>query len=452
MKVLLINPYIYDFTAFDLWLRPLGLMYIASVLEKYTDSELYWIDTLDRFQEGAYTENESLKKHNHKNSSGKYHRELVDRPEIFKSTPRNYCRYGIPLESLHKKLENIPPVDLIFMTSLMTYWIDGVTFTIDILKQKFPCAKIVLGGILPGLVREERLKELIPADYFIRGYGEQRALEIIREYGGTVYPHPDFSDINEIPFPAVKYLSNRDFAPLLTSRGCPMHCTYCASALLNPRFIERDPQSVYNEIRFNHDTYRTGNFVIFDDALLINKQKRFLKLFREIRENLDLHFYTPNGLHTREIDKETAQLMFDSGFKMLRLSFESTDPSILSRSSDKVSTNQMIAAVENLEVAGYNRKDIDVYLLFGIPGQNLGHLLDVLEFVKSLGVNPHLSIYSPVPGTQDFIRLQESGIVSDPVDLYETNKIYFLYNKTGFTYEEIKNIKDRFTAYSSGLK
>ena len=50
MKILLVNPYIYDFTAYDLWLRPLGLLYIAAILKKYTDSELYWLDVLDRYQ------------------------------------------------------------------------------------------------------------------------------------------------------------------------------------------------------------------------------------------------------------------------------------------------------------------------------------------------------------------------------------------------------------------
>jgi len=229
----------------------------------------------------------------------------------------------------------------------------------------------------------------------------------------------------------------------VTSRGCPYNCTYCASGILNPAFLERSAENILEEIHYMHDTYGTRHFTIFDDALLINKQKRFLKVFRQVAEMPGIHFHTPNGLHAGEIDPETAQTFFKSGFKMMRLSFESIRSKILSRSSDKVTVGQMAAAVENLAAAGYKRKEIDVYLLFGVPGQRLKDIEDALDFVKGLGVTPHLSYFSPVPGTIDFIDLQKSGVLSTPINLYETNKIYFVYNKSGFSFEEVDYIKKR---------
>jgi len=101
----------------------------------------------------------------------------------------------------------------------------------------------------------------------------------------------------------------------------------------------------------------------------------------------------------------------------------------------------MEKAVENLEAAGYQRKDMGVYLLFGLPGQRLADTKEALHFVKSLGVSPHLAYFSPVPGTGDFVTLQKTGILSTPVNLYETNKIYFLYNKSDFSHEDIKYVK-----------
>jgi radical SAM superfamily enzyme YgiQ (UPF0313 family) len=342
-----------------------------------------------------------------------------------------------------EKLDKIPAVDIILVTSLMTYWIDGMKMTIDTLKKKFPSAKIVLGGILPTLVPGDILKNHLEVDYLIKGYGENKILKFIEEQGGRVYSHPDFSHIDAIPFPAVEFLSNREVFPLMTSRGCPFHCTYCASGLLNPGFLERSADKILEEIYFLHSTYGTREFVIFDDALLINKQERFLKVFQKVGETLDVRFHTPNGLHAGEIDRETAEIFFRSGFKMVRLGFESTCSEILSKSSDKVTVRQMAAAVENLEAAGYKRKDIDVYLLFGVPGQRLRDIEVALDFVKGLGVTPHLSYFSPVPGTIDFIDLQKAGVLSMPVNLYETNKIYFVYNKCGFSFEEVKRIKDR---------
>lgn len=445
MKILLVNPYIYDFTAYDLWLRPLGLLYIAAVIRKYTGCELYWLDTLDRFQQGAYPAGDKTEKKTKPDGRGKYHREVVEKPVIYRETPRSYARYGIPLKSFMEKLDKIPAVDIILLTSLMTYWIDGMKMTIDLLKRKFPSGKIVIGGILPTLIPEDILKNHLYVDYLIKGYGENKILKFIEKHGGNVYSHPDFSDIDSIPYPVVEFLSNRDVLPLITSRGCLFNCTYCASNILNPKFLERSAEKILEEIYYLHDTHGTRDFVIFDDALLINKQKRFLEVFQKVSETLDVHFHTPNGLHAGEIDREAAETFFKSGFKMMRLSFESTRSEILSKSSNKVTVRQMAAAVENLEAAGYKRRNIDVYLLFGVPGQQLKEIEVALDFVKSLGVTPHLSYFSPVPGTIDFINLQNAGVLSTPVNLYETNKIYFVYNKSGFSFDEVKHIKDQTT-------
>lgn len=444
--MVLVNPYISDFTAFDLWLRPLGLLYIASVLKKYTDCELYWIDALDRFQEGAFPDGESVRKHSHHDRSGKFHREIQEKPAIYKNIPRYYSRYGIPLNTFRAKLDQIPHVDMILVTSLMTYWIDGVKLTLDLLREKFPAAKIIMGGILPNLVPREQLERYIHADYFIKGYGEAQILEIIKENNGTVRPYPDFTDIDNIPFPAVEFLSSRDVLPLMTSRGCPYQCTYCASNLLNNGFIQRRPEKIVEEIHYMVDTHGTNHFVIFDDALLVDKGRRFLNVFREVAETLKVNFHTPNGLHVKEIDGETAEILFQSGFKTLRLSFESTAEELLARSSGKVTVDQMVTAVENLEAAGYKRKDLGVYLLIGVYGQKRREIESALDFVRDLGLIPNLAYYSPVPGTRDFLALQGVGVLSDPVDLYQTNKIYFIYEKSGLSHRDIGVIKERATA------
>lgn len=448
MNVLLVNPYIIDFTAYDLWLRPLGLLYIAGVIQKYSNASLYWIDALDRFQENAFPEGDpegTQKNLDKKNGTGKYFRTPIERPSIFRNIPRTYSRYGIPLESFNEKLDKLPQIDVILVTSLMTYWIDGVRFTIETLRERFPNAKFILGGILPTLVSHNDLKNMLNVDYFVSGYGELKVLDILENLGEKVLPHPQLIEFNpdSLPYPAYEFLSNQNYLPLLTSRGCPYHCTYCASDLLNPRFIERSAQSVYQEIEYMHSHFRTSHFIVFDDAFLVNKQKRFLRVFEQVRERFDVSFYTPNGLHAAEIDQETAQFLYNCRFKMLRLSFESTASDILSRSSHKVNVKQMIQAIENLEKAGYKRSEIDVYLLFGLPGQSVAQIEAALDFIKDLGVNPHLSLFSPVPGTKEFNLLQETGVLSDPVNLYQTNKIYFVYSKSGLNGQEIKQLKDR---------
>ena len=155
------------------------------------------------------------------------------------------------------------------------------------------------------------------------------------------------------------------------------------------------------------EQYSPEHFIIFDDALLINKENRFWKIFPNLELNSPSHFHTPNGLHAKEIDLKTAEILYSSGFKTIRLGFESLKPDILSSSSNKVNESEMREAVVNLERAGYDRNQIEIYLLFGYPGQTISDLEEVLFFVRDLGTIPRLALYSPVPGSKDFKKLQE---------------------------------------------
>lgn len=436
MKVLFVNPYIYDFTAYDLWLRPLGLYYLAAAVRRFTDAEIYWLDALDRFQDGMETRGRA-------DGRGKYPREFVAKPRLYQDVPRNYSRYGMPLELFQSKIAALPEMDVILVTSLMTYWLAGLQFTLQLLKQRFPRAKVVLGGVLPSLAPAET-RLLLPADHYVQGYGETAVLRLLAGLGARVPIMPDSGANNEFPLPAVDLAGTQKYVPLLTARGCPFRCSYCASRLLHPVFLERRPADILAEIDRRRQVFNSEHFIIFDDALLINKKERFLPVFsRLVRDRKSpWHFHTPNGLHAREIDRESAEVLHAAGFATLRLGFEGLAGDILRRSDGKVKRKQMETAVRELERAGYRRGQLGAYLLFGFPGQTVAGMKASLAFVRDLGVVPYLSVFSPVPGTLDFLDLQRRGVLATPLDLLETNKIYFLYKKSGFNGEEILHIKD----------
>lgn len=443
MKVLFVNPYITDFTAYDMWLRPLGLYYLAAAVRRHSDAEIYWLDALDRFQQG-------LEIRGRADGRGKYPREFVEKPRIYQNVPRNYSRYGMPLELFLSKIAALPEMDVILVTSLMTYWLEGLQFTLKILQQRFPRAKVVAGGVLPSLAPTEA-RSLLAADHFVKGYGEAAVLRLLAGLGARVSLTPGFGDHIEFPLPAVDLAGSQKYVPLLTARGCPLHCRYCASRLLNPVFLERRPDDILAEIDERRQVFNSGHFIIFDDALLVNKKERFLPVFSRLARDRKarLRFHTPNGLHAREIGRESAALLHDAGFATLRLSFESLTAGILRRSDGKVKRKQMENAVRNLERAGYRRGQLGAYLLFGYPGQVMADMEMALAFVRDLGVVPHLSVFSPVPGTDDFFELQRQGVLATPLDLLETNKIYFLYRKSGFSSEEILHVKEMAAAISN---
>jgi radical SAM superfamily enzyme YgiQ (UPF0313 family) len=436
MKVLFVNPYISDFTAYDMWLRPLGLYYLAAVVRRSSAAEIYMLDALDRFQDGIETRGRA-------DGRGKFPRAFLEKPALYKDVPRNYSRYGIPIELFKDKLAALPEVDVILVTSLMTYWLDGLQFTLEILKQRFPAARVVLGGVLPSLAPAETRSRL-PVDHYVKGPGEWALLRLLGELGARVTGSVEPGACCEFPFPAVELAGTREYVPLLTARGCPLKCSYCASRLLNPSFCERRPGDILAEIEQRRRDFHSRHFIIFDDALLINKKKRFLPVFSRLAREGEgaIRFHTPNGLHAREIDPESAAVLHAAGFATLRLSFESLSAGILRRSDGKVTRKEMENAVRHLEHAGYRRGQLGAYLLFGYPGQTMRDMEISLDFISGLGLVPHLAVFSPVPGTADFLALQRRGVLATPLDLLETNKTYFLYRKSGFSGDEILRVKE----------
>jgi len=440
MKVLFVNPYITDFTAYDMWLRPLGLYYLAAAVRRYSDAEVYWLDALDRFQTG-------MEPRGRADGRGKYPRHFVEKPALYRNMPRNYSRYGIPLELFQDKIAALPDPDVIMVTSLMTYWLEGLQFTLSILKQRFPRARVVLGGVLPSLALDAE-RTVTGVDHYVRGSGEAAALRLLRDLGARVFEDADPNGQDEFPYPAIDLGGTQNVVPLLTARGCPLRCSYCASRQLNPVFRERRPDDILAEITQRRSVFHSRHFIIFDDALLINKKQRFLPVFSHLAAGgkTPTRFHTPNGLHAREIDRESARVLHEAGFVTLRLSFESLAANILRHSDGKIKRKEMENAVSHLEQAGYRRGQLGAYMLFGYPGQTLNDMETSLAFVSDLGLVPHLAVFSPVPGTADFLALQRQGVLSTPLNLLETNKTYFLYQKSGLTNEEILAVKEMATA------
>jgi radical SAM superfamily enzyme YgiQ (UPF0313 family) len=437
MKVLFVNPYITDFTAYDMWLRPLGLYYLAAAIRSRSDAEVYCLDALDRFQDG-------MERHGRADGRGKYPRAPIEKPLLYRGVPRSYSRYGIPLPLFQQRMASMPEPDVIMVTSLMTYWLDGLRFTLNILKQRFPRARVVLGGLLPTLAPLVA-RALPQVDHCVAGKGEAVAVRLLRGLGAKITAPGSGNGGSRSVYPAVDLCGTQDVVPLLTARGCPGHCRYCASGLLNPVFRERRPSDILAEIKQRRERFHSTHFIIFDDALLINKKQRFLPVFSRLPAAgaETVRFHTPNGLHAREIDRETAMVMRQAGFRTLRLSFEALNANVLRHSDGKVTRGEMERAVRCLEQAGYPRGQLGAYLLFGYPGQTFQDMEASLSFISEMGLVPHLAVFSPVPGTAVFLDLQRRGILSTSLDPLETNKTYFLYAKSGFSHDEILAVKER---------
>ena len=373
--ILLINPWITDFAAYNLWIKPLGLLHIASFLRR-CGYRVTLIDCLDRI---------TRKK---RYGDGSFFKTKIETPGPVRVVPRQYSQYGISEKNLLEKFSFIENPDVICFTSGMTYWYPGLFKSIRMARDFFKGAPILLGGIYATLCHEHASK-YSGADFIVEGRGELEALRIISELTHTEpllsplgpsddsdqrsavsndpYSYPEQRAIGTppstfllppdfIPYPSFDLYPELDYICVATSRGCPLRCAYCASHVLYSGFDRRDPDEVVSEIEHWVTRHRISNIAFYDDALLVDPSRHIMPILKEIiKRGIQCYFHTPNGLHIREIDEELAEILFKAGFKTIRLGFETAHEATQIETGGKVGNQDFVRAVKNLRRAGYSR-------------------------------------------------------------------------------------------------
>lgn len=435
--ILLINPWIHDFAAYDFWAKPMGLLLIASLLKHHGISVSY-IDCLDRFHPNAP---KSIPGARH--GRGPYLKTRLPKPAGLEDVPRYFSRYGIKPQWFQKDLRQQRPPDLVLVTSLMTYWYPGVQETIKIIRSVWPQTPIVLGGIYARLCPDHARRHS-GADYVATDPAEKSLLSIVRQFTGcSIRPAFDPGNLDSYPYPALDLQNQIGYVPLLTSRGCPFNCAYCASRLLEPRRLVRSPASVVEEIKFWHAKYSQREFVLYDDAFLVNAEQHSIPILEGIiKANLKVRFHTPNALHIRGITNQTALLMQKAGFTTMRLGLETVEFDHRQEFDKKVSEDEFKRAVGYLKKAGFEKKQVGAYLLAGLPGQELASIEHSIHTVKQLGITPVLAHYTPIPQTALWPRAVAASrydLESDPVF---TNNAVSPCRKEPFVWNAITRLKE----------
>ena len=432
--ILLINPWIHDFAAYDVWAKPYGLLQLAGILRAH-GYQVSYLDCLDRFHPMSRPADPAAR-----NGRGPYFKERIPKPAGLSDVPRYFSRYGIKPAWFRQDLAQTPRPDLILVTSLMTYWYTGVAETIREVRSVFPDVPVLLGGIYATLC-PAHAREAIGADAVFEGAKADQILDIVQAYtGATVQRNFDPDDLNTYPYPAFNLQHRIGYITLLTSLGCPYACDYCASKVLQPRRMTRTPANVVQEIRYWHDKYGVKNFVFYDDALLVNSEKHAKPLFEQIiSAGLNIRFHTPNAVHIREITRETARLMASAGFSTLRLGLETLDFS-QRRMDHKVKQEEFLQAAAYLREAGFDSRQVGAYLLVGLPDQELTVVAAAIRMVKQTGMTPILAYYSPIPQTAMWpaaVQAARYDLAADPI--YTNNAIFPC--QPAFDWQELSRLK-----------
>lgn len=419
-KILGINPWVYDFAAYNFWARPVGLI---CCLTKFFDigCQVALLDCMSNAWKDVPWPKEK------KYGTGPYPRIELPKPGVLIDVPRNFGRYGLPYSAVKGALEQIAEPDYILISTVMTYWYPGLITMIELLRKIYKRAKIIVGGIYPTLC-EKHAEKTLDADLIIKGPIEtSENWASLMEFMGINYKMPGFRLSFDF-YPAPTY------SIIMGSRGCPFNCEYCASRKLFSSFYQRPLDEIWAE--FSHD-YKRGirDFAFYDDALLFQPHSWFIPFLEKVlKNNISVRFHCPNGLHIRYLDKQLCKLMKMAGFKTIRLGLETA--SFSSRLDKKLTKDEWDVGVNNLLEAGFSKEDIGVYILFGLPYQTDEEVIHTIEFAKSYGFRPHLAYYTPIPGSKLYEKAK--GVSKYPIDddpICQNNAIWPCY-AGGFSWEK----------------
>lgn len=410
--LLLVNPWIHDFAAYDGWAAPLGLLLVAALLRR-GGCRITYVDCLDRRDPRAP----------HARTApwgrGPYHKTALPKPVGFADVPRRFSRYGIEPEWLRADLARIARPDLILVTSAMTYWYPGVAETIAVVKETFPGAPVVLGGIYATLC-PDHARRRSGADAVFTGPAEAGLFDLVEHHTGRRPAGAiDPDDLDSYPLPAFDLQRRIEWVPLLTTRGCPYRCAYCAASRLEPRRLRRSPSSVVAEIAHWHQGWGVRDFALYDDAFLADPAGHAAPVLAAIRDaRLPVRLHTPNALHVRGITPATARLLLEAGATTVRLGVETTDADTRAALDRKLAPGELEQACAYLQEAGFTRERIGAYLLVGLPGQTTMSIHASIDRVKAAGAVPVLTYYSPIPGTSLWpaaVRAARYDLSADPL-------------------------------------
>lgn len=284
-------------------------------------------------------------------------------------------------------------------------------------------ALIMAGGLQPSLYPEQTLLDMRP-DVIGIGPGEETILELLQQsetrrfhkVDGICYLDNSVPrrtrqrklkrDISHIPLPARHLLEESDFimhnrlagtnlrmTHILSSRGCPFDCRFCACPQKKMQF--RSGYSIRTELEHLVRNYDIEGFVIVDDNFTVNRD-RVSDVCNAIR---DLHLKWSLLSRVDTVDYELLEPMRTAGCIEIKFGMESGSEELLREMGKNITRAHIRSAVTQAFSVGIKVK---VFLLHGFPGENSETTEDTISLLDDL--SPMISRVSlfrfvPLPGS-----------------------------------------------------
>ena len=326
--------------------------------------------------------------------------------------------------------------DIIGISILSAYLPESISIA---KKLKLLKKIVVIGGPYVSAMGKGSLLET-NADYAILGEGEISFYELIEaiSIGKDIDNMPgvlslktnhfvsrNFIDnLDTLPFPDWQEMDPRFYkkaphggliknfpvAPIISTRGCPCECTFCASPKLWDRKIRfRSPENTVNEIEYLVNKFNVKEIHFEDDNLTLKKEHIAGICGLILKKNIKISWATPNGVRADTLNEEIVKLMKKSGCYFLAFGIESAN-SVILRNIKKNTNIDIISTAINL--ARKNGIMTQGFFIFGLPGETKESIKETISFAKKSGLDrAQFLLLDVLPGSYLWDRIQSSRCI-----------------------------------------
>jgi anaerobic magnesium-protoporphyrin IX monomethyl ester cyclase len=237
----------------------------------------------------------------------------------------------------------------------------------------------------------------------------------IEVFCGEYESNGRLKDLDETPFPNFDILLDRysanGYAHILSSRGCPFSCAFCASKIMWGRKVTyKSIDRIISEMWNIHFRFHSDYFTFWDETFTVNKKR-----ITEFCSKYHLPAKWRCDTRADAITDDMVKMMKSSGCGQMSLGLESGDNSILEYISKGETTDDFLRAAE---ILNNNQIQWKAYMIIGFPKDTEETIIKSIEFVKSLKpFRITLSFFTPYKGTDLYEETKALGLITDNYDM-----------------------------------
>lgn len=267
---------------------------------------------------------------------------------------------------------------------------------------------------------------------------EERPLESIMglawQHDGQIQRTAERSfvkDLDKFPFPAWDLVNIPNYQKIwyerhgfysmnmVTTRGCPYRCNWCAKPIYGRRYNSRSPENVVAELKWLKDNFKPDHVWFADD--IFGLKPGWIERFSELAIQQDAVIPFKCLQRVDLISEEVARALKQAGCKTVWVGAESGSQKILDAMDKDTRLEDIYTATERLHQAGVQ---ICFFLQFGYPGEGWEQIEETLKMVRECRPDDiGISVSYPLPGTKFYenVKIQlgdkTNWLHSDDLDM-----------------------------------